>query len=161
MYMPHLAIDPHPLARGGSVAICAVSATNVYLACLMIANPLAANATNLTALVMGFAAIHAPDGLHFVEGVMLACAALAALGAVLRLGVIRVLMFIPQAVLLGGVAYGGQHAAWIGHYLDGTAHYPNGVPIPWQHISGDQICWTGLFIVYASAIARRCWEPNW
>jgi hypothetical protein len=160
MYVPHLEVDPQPFARGGSVAIVVVSLIDAYQACLMLANPMTARATNLTALVLGFGAIHAPGGLYFIAAVMIASAALALVGAIVRLGVIRVLLFCPQLILLGATAYGGQWAALHGHYLDGTAHYPNGLSIPWQHISADQIAWLGLFFVYASAVARRCWEPN-
>lgn len=155
-----MTFDPRPFSRGGSVAIVSVSVVHIYLATLLLFQPLTANATNVRALVMGFKAIHPPGGVGFMAAILVLSALSAMVGALFKLGYVRVLTFLPQCVFLGFSAAGGQIAAWLDHYLDGTGFYPDGSAIPWQHISADQVGYAALFVVYASAILRRCWEPN-
>src|SRR5215469_4040812 len=102
--------DTLPFARSGTVYIFVISILNMYLAGLMLSNPLTINATNITAIVLGFHALHMEPPLATVEWSMIGFAALAMAGAVLHLGRARLAFFVPQAVILGGVAYGGQAA---------------------------------------------------
>ena len=135
------------------------------MAALLLQQPLAGNATPLTALLVAFRALHAPDGTTFVALCMICSALLGLIGAVMRLGWLRLALFMPQALILGFSAWGGFLATIHDHYLDGTAHYPAGPPfygieIPWQHISADQMGLFALFVVHSSAIIRRCWDPS-
>lgn len=154
---PRFSIDPHPFARGGSVAICAVSAMHIAQAVLLMQSSAAANATPISALIYVFAKFGSAVGLPYfvwwLPPALCASAALALVGALFRLGWIRLAIFIPQHFLLGAMVVGSIYAVGQGAYLDGTVK-------PWQHIAADQIGMLALFIVYSSAILRRCSDPD-
>jgi hypothetical protein len=145
-------LDPHPFARGGSVAICAVSVMHLIQAGLLLWSPAAGNATGMRALltVLDAAGGGSAEG---AAPAMVIAALLAAAGALLRLGWVRLLIFVPQHLVLGVMALGGLYAASRGAYLDGTV-------IGWEHILADQLPLAALFVVHSSAILRRAWDPN-
>jgi hypothetical protein len=144
--------DPHPFARGGSVAICTVSLMHVVQSLMISVWPASGNATPLRALLYvseGFGI----DSDWVVVTLLILSALLGLTGALLRLGYIRLMMFVPQHFFLGVMAIGGLYAAWEGQYLDGTV-------MPWSHILSDQMPVTVLFLVHSSAILRRARDPN-
>jgi hypothetical protein len=146
-------LDPHPFSRGGSWAIVTISAMHVYQSAMLQFNPAALHATDLAALVMAFRYIHLMDGILFLQVIMVLSSGAALCGAFYRLGYVRLIIFMPQHLLLAAMAWGGIVAAIHGSYLDGT-------PMAWAHISADQIGYMALFSIHSSAIVRRCRDPN-
>jgi hypothetical protein len=147
-----LALDPHPFARGGSVAIVTISLVHVSQAVVVHLWPLSARATDIMGGVMV---------LHFIHMTWLPClplllylsSVLALFGALFQVGWMRLIVFVPQNLLLGAMAFGGVIAMIKGAYLDGT-------PMTWPHIYNDQIWVAAMWVVHSSAILRRCWDPN-
>lgn len=152
-YIPSIEIDRHPFARGGSVAICMVSLMHLTQAYLLLRSGLASNATSLAALVYASRWVDPDDGRHLLAAILFCTASLALIGAFLRLGWIRMAIFLPQHFLLTVMMIGCMAAAWHGAYLDGTVK-------PWQHIAADQMTIVALWLVHASAIVRRARDPN-
>jgi hypothetical protein len=146
-------LDPHPFSRGGSVALVATAVMHVYLAALLSWQPPAIHATDLTAVMLAFRLDHLAHGIAWMQLLMCAASSLAVAGAFFRVGWVRIVIFIPQHLILGAMAWGGLYAALLGHYLDAT-------PMVWSHINADQIGYICLFFVHSSAILRRCWDPN-
>lgn len=151
-FTPELRFDPHPFARGGSFAICSVSAMHIVQALLILYSPLAINATGLAALFYAFTSIGCRS-LNVLSGTMVVTAVLSLMGAICCLGWIRLMIFLPQHFLLGIMAIGGMVAAFHGSYLDGTVK-------PWEHIAADQFPMLTLFAIHSSAIVRRARDPN-
>ncbi len=152
--MPHrvrLELDPHPFSRGGSAAICAVSGMHFLQAVLLLSTTTAGNATPLRGFLYFLWAFDV--GLWTAPWFLVAAATLGLIGALFRLGWIRLAVFLPQHFFLGIMAGGGMYAAWQGVYLDGT-------PMSWAHILTDQVPVSVLFFVYSSAIVRRARDPN-
>lgn len=135
------------------MAIVAIALMHVYQSWLMYKNVAALGATNLTAVLLAFRFNHLANGMAYMQLMMCAAAALALFGAFCRLGWVRIVIFIPQHLILGAMAWGGVYAAHVGHYLDKT-------PMAWSHISADQFGYVALFVVHSSAIVRRCRDPN-
>jgi hypothetical protein len=146
-----LSLDPHPFSRGGSVAICAVSLLHFIQATLYLYSDVAGNATPLRGLLYVFWAFGIAPKLAIP--ILMVSAMLGLVGALCRLGWIRLAIFLPQHLCLGIMAGGGVFAAWQGAYLDGTA-------LPWVHILVDQIPVSAIFLVHTSAIVRRARDPN-
>lgn len=145
-----LAIDPHPFARGGSSAICWVSLMHIFQASLLAAWPDAGDSTAIIALqywaVMG-------HGRLVLVMLMMTCALVAIAGAILRIGWIRILLLLPQQLLLGITAFGGLCATIQGAYLDHTA-------MPWPHIAADQVGYAALCGIHVVAMVKRARDPN-
>ena len=143
-------LDPDAFRRDGTAPLCLISLLLLCHACLLTFWPEAENATNLLALarwvVFGYG-----HGLLVV--VLVTSALLSMIGAVFHVGRSRVLYFVPQAVLLGVMGYGGVDAAWGGAYLDHTA-------IPWPHILADQLGYLTLFGINIWALVARAHDPN-
>jgi hypothetical protein len=121
---------------------------------LLLHSSSAGGATNLMSLQIVFSALgsHGYGG-RLVAAIMISAAILALIGALFRLGRIRLLLFMPQLFCLGVMAIGGLSAAWSGAYLDHT-------PMPWDHILADQLPSGILFGIYWNAIIWRGREPN-
>lgn len=150
-YIPYVEFDPHPFARGGSVAICSVSFMHIIQAILLFFLPAAGDATNMKAFLIFLKTVHV--GLESTSVILIVTAILALFAALMRLGWIRLALFLPQHFILGIMTIGGLYAAYIGSYLDGTV-------MQWEHIFTDQLPLTILFIVHSSAIIRRARDPN-
>lgn len=143
-------LDLHPFARGGSVAIVAISLMHITQATLWMLFPAASNATCMMALLITFRAIHEA---RILPTIMIVTAVLALVGAVSRIGWLRLVIFLPQHFMLGVMAVGGLGAAVLGMYLDGTVKQ-------WSHILSDQLPLVALFAIHTSAIIRRARDPN-
>jgi hypothetical protein len=145
--------DPHPFARGGSVAIVSTSIMHMMQAAMMWEWPSAAGSTGLIAVIHVMGVIGAPESRVFAGSVMMLSAGMALIGAYYRLGYVRLLLFTLQHFVLGVMAAGGVWAVVRGRYLDGTV-------IPAPHIFTDQCVLIALFVIHTSAIIRRCRDPN-
>jgi hypothetical protein len=150
-YRVTFAVDPHPFSRGGSVAICAVSALHLFQAFMLVWVHSAGNATPLRALLFVFWQFGV--GLWLAIPLLSITATSALVATTFRLGWVRLFMLAPQHLFLGIMAAGGLYAAYRGTYLDGTV-------IPWGHILVDQLPVTALWVIHTSAILRRAWDPN-
>jgi hypothetical protein len=115
--------------------------------------PAAIAATNLKAVLLAFGFFHLPTAAPDLQMALCVGAALALVGAAFRVGLLRIAIFVPQHLLLGGMAWGGLLASYQGNYLDGTS-------MAWVHINADQVGYVALFVVHSSAIVRRCRDPN-
>jgi hypothetical protein len=142
-----------PFSRHGARVIMTVSALHLYQAVMMLHWPSAGQSTCLIALLNVLHALDSPDGRVFMAITMVVTAALALMAAFLRLGWMRLAMFMPQHFILGTMAFGGIWASVVGHYLDG-------VIVTWQQISTDQMGLMALFIVHTDAILRRSRDPS-
>lgn len=157
-FVPNIKVAPHPLARAGSIAICTVSTMHIVQASLLLHNTSTGNATSVDALIWGVRAIG--HSMHCTRissesiAIIMICSAIIALMAsTLRLGWVRLTLFLPQHCILGIMTIGGLWAAYLGSYLDHTAK-------PWEHILADQITLLALFVIHTSAILRRARDPN-
>lgn len=150
-YRVRLERDPHPFARGGSFAICAVSVMHAAQAGLLFWTHAGGDSTPVRALL--FILWTFGIGPRVAIPILITTSALAMLGAMCRLGWVRLLVFVPQHFCLGVMAFGGLYAASRGSYLDG-------VVMPWGHILTDQLPISALFAVHTSAIVRRARDPN-
>jgi hypothetical protein len=144
-------LDPNPFARGGSVAIFCVSLMHILQAMLIFDSNYTLNATGIKALNIVFDKLD--FDINYLAGLMIFTAILALFGTLMRLGWVRLAIFIPQHFILGVSALGGAFATINGAYLDGTV-------IAWQHIMADQTPAAMLFAVHSSAILRRARDPN-
>lgn len=145
--------DLRPFARGGSVAIVAISVGHIIIAILLYRWKEVLDATNVDGILLAFRYLHLVKGIPGLQVWMYVATILALFGAFFRVGWIRIIVFLPQHALLGAMTWGGILAAYQGSYLDGT-------PMSWAHIFVDQIGYPILFIIHSSAILRRCKDPN-
>lgn len=157
-WAPRFECDPNPFARGGSVCICVASIICSWQAWLLTISAATANATPIGALIYLLTIVGQEFGAPFalvrwLPAILWATATIAFFGAIFRLGWIRLALFLPQNLILGGMAIGGVIAAMHGSYLDGTVK-------PWEHISADQAWCLGFWLVHCSAILRRARAPN-
>lgn len=152
-FKPRLEIDRRWFARGGSVAIVSVSILHITQAGLLLYSAATINSTGLLALLISLQSVYDGDALSVITSTMVITAMISFIGALFRLGWVRLALFMPQHFLLGIMAIGGIAAAWQGQYLDGTI-------IPWSHILADQLSVTALFVIHSSAIFRRAGDPN-
>lgn len=151
------AVGAPPPSRLASSVIVVISLMHVYQASLILWGHRAGNATALRAVIEVFRIMQHPD---MVASAMVASAVLAVIGTMFRLGWARMLIFfIPQNIFTAAMAAGGLVATYDGAYLDGTRTYPDGSPIGWAHISGDQVAFSALLVLHFLATWRRCREP--
>jgi hypothetical protein len=150
-------LSPRPFDRRGSDVICAAVAMHVLQASLLLYSSATANATPLAALIYMFAVIGQltglPDLAAWVPFILYASAGFAFAGDVFHIPRVRLLLFLPQQVMLGFMAAGAAIAVWHGAYLDGTVK-------PWEHILADQFLLGAFFVVHLFAITRRAKDPN-
>jgi hypothetical protein len=148
-------LDPHPFARGGSVAIICVCVVHVVMALLLAVDSSAAGATEMTALIYAFQyflGVACPAHSCLIA-TMIVSALLALIGALMRIGRVRLAIFFPQHVLLIVMAGGGCWAIVQGAYLDGTV-------MPRAHIAAGELAVVALCAIHSSAIVRRARDPN-
>jgi hypothetical protein len=144
-------------ARIESAVIIVISLMHIYQANLILWGDHAGNATALRAVIEVFRVMQHPN---MVAAAMVASAILAIIGTLFHIGWARMLVFfIPQNIFAGAMAAGGLVATYNSAYLDGTRTYPDGSPIGWAHISGDQVAFSALFVLHFLATWRRCGEP--
>ncbi len=146
-------LDPHPFSRGGSWAILTISMMHIYQALILSWWPQALRATDMTALFLALRMINLQIHVPSLQIIMILSSILALIGAFFRVGRIRLIVFLPQHLIIGAMAWGGLYASYVGHYLDGTH-------VSWAHISVDQIGYLSLFSIHSSAIIRRYRDPN-
>lgn len=152
-FEPRFELDRDWFARGGSVAIVCVSILHIIQAGLLLYSADTVNSTGLLAILISLRSVYEGNGLPVIITTMAITAMISLVGAIFRLGWLRLALFLPQHFLLGIMAIGGVAAAIQGHYLDGTV-------IPWSHILADQLSMTALFVIHSSAIVRRAGDPN-
>lgn len=140
--------DPHPFIRGGSVCIVSVSVMHILQGFMLMQFPATGRATDVIMFLTVFHASKIGAELLLISGGFLGF-----FGAVLRLGFIRLMLFLPQHFFLGIMALGALVAVIQGSYLDGVIMEPS-------HILADQLPIFALFIVHSSAIIRRSRAPN-
>jgi hypothetical protein len=144
------------LRRFESTVIIVISLMHIYQANLIVWGDHASNATALRAILEVFMIIQHQS---LVAIAMVISAILAITGTLFHLGRERMLVFfIPQNIFAGAMAAGGLVATYNSAYLDGTKTYPDGSPIGWAHISGDQIAFSAIFILHFLATWWRCRE---
>jgi hypothetical protein len=144
-----LIIDRSAPSRLDSQILLIISLLHAYQGMLTLIYHSSVNATSLLIIAKGIAVI--PDiGISATAtgALMLASAAAAIAGTIVFVR-LRSLMFAPQQILLGAMAWGGIFAMLRQHYLDGTA-------MDWPHISADQSVWISLFLIHALAMVSRC-----
>ena len=140
--------DPHPFIRDGSVCIVSVSVMHILRGFMLMQFPATGRATDVIMFLTVFHASKIGAELLLISGGFLGF-----FGAVLRLGFIRLMLFLPQHFFLGIMALGALVAVIQGSYLDGVIMEPS-------HILADQLPIFALFIVHSSAIIRRSRAPN-
>lgn len=126
---------------------------HITQAITMLLYPAAMKATSTLGVVRAFEWLNIPDGYVHTAEVMIVCALTALVGTFFRWDSIRLLLFIPQQIILGLMVGGALLAIALGRYLDGT-------PIDSAHIFVDQCVWIILFLLHWDAIKRRSREPN-
>lgn len=151
MKLPKL--DPHPFARGGSVAIVSVSVVHLVDTLWMLIFPVSRDATCMSAIISVMHAVAPWLGINGLAVFMAISAVVALMGAFCRLGFIRLAAFLPQHLFLGMMTAGGLYAAKAGAYLDGTV-------MAGAHVFTDQNMYIAMFVVHSSAILRRARDPN-
>ena len=141
--------DLHPFIRGGSVCIVSVSVMHILQGFMLMQFPATGRATDVIMFLTVFHASKIEAELLLISGGFLGFF----FWAVLRLGFIRLMLFLPQHFFLGIMALGALVAVVQGSYLDGVIMEPS-------HILADQLPIFALFIVHSSAIIRRSRAPN-
>lgn len=144
--------DRRAIWRAGTITILTVCMVHLGIGVLLVIFPAAGGATILLGIQ---GVIHLADGTNraVVSTALILSTALAVWGVLCKHHWPRVLLFMPQQLLLVVMAGSGVVAAIHGAYLDGT-------PSPWPHIIADQAGWMGYVAAHAWAIYRRCQEPG-
>lgn len=145
--------DPRPFARAGAFDILVVSGMHtVQFVCTMFWSS-AVGATCIKGLSDSLGLLGLPGDRLTVVVVVSGAVVLALIGDLCRIGRVRLLLLVPQNLVLMVMAGGGVHAAYAGRYLDGTL-------IPSPHIANDQIAYLALFIVHSRATWARCMDST-
>lgn len=137
--------------KNGSVTILSVTFAHMVMAILLLQSHETVGATSLTSikdLIGPWTDLYRD---WVLAETLIVSSVMAVLGTMCTVGRGRVLLFIPQQILMFIMALGGMWAAARGHYLDGT-------PMPWQHIAADQIIYVAMVGAHMNAIVRRCRE---
>lgn len=132
----------------GSPTICTVSVMHILQAITILLWPNGAGATATLALLGGLHTIDTPDDTNMMCALMLFTAALALIAALFRVGQARLIMLLPQHIILGVMGLGGMAAVVLGHYLDG-------VVVPRAHIYVDQVVVSSFWFAHMFSISRR------
>lgn len=134
--------------RTSTLVICAVAVAHVYQAAIMLLYTAAVKATPLLAPLAVWHFLHLPGDYQALSAVMIISSGGAALGALARVGWPRLLLLIPQHIVLAVQAWGAWWSTFLGHSLDGMV-------MPWSYISADRIFITAIFAAHFHAILRR------